>query len=107
MTLRCLMFGHRRSRSRATFDEKHKHWMTECKRCHILLVRGPDGKWRPLPPQPTKLVPIEPEPAEESASASRGAGETPLSSAGAADAANGRLTASGKNIKQTVKLPAS
>jgi hypothetical protein len=58
MTLRCLIFGHRRSRSRATFDEKHQHWLSDCRRCHILLVREPDGKWRPAPPPPEMLEPI-------------------------------------------------
>jgi hypothetical protein len=58
MTLRCLIFGHRRSRSRATFDEKHQHWLSDCRRCHIMLVRDADGKWRPAPPPPQTLEPI-------------------------------------------------
>jgi hypothetical protein len=58
MTLRCLIFGHRRSRSRATFDEKHHHWLSDCRRCHILLVREADGRWRPAPPPPKTLEPI-------------------------------------------------
>lgn len=59
MTLRCLIFGHRRSRSRATFDDKHQHWISDCKRCHVLLVREAEGVWKPAPPQPEKLEPIE------------------------------------------------
>ena len=58
MTLRCNLLGHRRSASRATFDEKNERWLSECKRCHILLVRGPDGNWTPLPPQPDRLEPL-------------------------------------------------
>jgi hypothetical protein len=58
MTLRCLILGHRRSRSRATFDDKHQRWFSDCKRCHVLLVREPDGTWHPAPPQPERLEPI-------------------------------------------------
>ena len=58
MTLRCLIFGHRRSRSRATFDEKHQRWFSDCRRCHILLVREPDGAWHPAPSPPERLEPI-------------------------------------------------
>ena len=68
MTLRCLIFGHRRSRSRATFDDKHQHWISDCKRCHVLLLRGADGTWRPAPPQPEKLEPIAPTPDTEDGS---------------------------------------
>jgi len=67
MTLRCHFLGHRRSASRATFDDKHQHWISECKRCHVLLMREPDGKWTPLPRQPDKLEPI----AEEAQAASQ------------------------------------
>jgi hypothetical protein len=58
MTLRCHFFDHRRSASRATFDDKHQYWISDCKRCHILLMREADGKWRPLPRQPDRLEPI-------------------------------------------------
>lgn len=64
MTLRCNFLGHRRSASRATFDERNERWLSECKRCHILLVRDADGNWTPLPPQPSKLEPL---PREKSA----------------------------------------
>ncbi|GAA3897255.1 hypothetical protein GCM10022276_15320 [Sphingomonas limnosediminicola] len=59
MTLRCHLFGHVRSASRAAFDEKHQFWISDCKRCHILLVREQDGKWAPLPRQPDRLDPIQ------------------------------------------------
>jgi hypothetical protein len=73
MTLRCLIFGHRRSRSRATFDDKHQYWLSECKRCHLLLVREAGGRWIPAPPQPEKLEPIErPDRVNEEKSATAG-----------------------------------
>src|SRR4051812_1481767 len=51
MTLRCHFLGHRRSASRAGFDEKRGYWISNCKRCHILLRGDSDGKGKPLPPQ--------------------------------------------------------
>ena len=76
MTLRCLVLGHRRSRSRASFDEKRDRWISECKRCHVLLVRE-GNEWRELPPPPDKLVPL-PKTTESSGPASGGLGETPF-----------------------------
>jgi hypothetical protein len=58
MAIRCHLFGHRRSASRAAFDDKHQRWFSDCKRCHVLLVREPDGKWRPAPLPPRKLETI-------------------------------------------------
>lgn len=76
MTLTCLIFGHRRSRSWATFDEKHRHYLSACKRCCTPMIRGDDGTWRAVqPPRAGKLVPVE---RSESASARRSDGETPV-----------------------------
>lgn len=63
MTLRCLLFGHRRSRSRATYDEKRGRWISACKRCHVLLEREDHHDWRPLTPPPGKLERVADEPA--------------------------------------------
>lgn len=64
--LLCRVRPHRRSGSKATYDEKHGRWFSECRRCHIMLMREPDGRWVPAPPPPAKLVPIaRPEQSEE------------------------------------------
>lgn len=60
MSLVCQFFGHRRSRSRATFDEKRQQWVSDCRRCATILARERDGRWVPVPPAPDKLMPIEP-----------------------------------------------
>ena len=62
MTLRCVLSGHRRSRSRATFDEKRGQWISQCKRCHAMLVREADGTWQPLHVTAGKLVPVKRQP---------------------------------------------
>ena len=103
MSLRCLLFGHRRSRSRATIDEKSGRWLSECKRCHVQLGRQGDGKWRPLPPPRSRLVPVDREP-EGSAAAGGGPNETPLGAAATADAADGDGAPVTKRQEQTVEL---
>lgn len=60
MSLVCQFLGHRRSRSRATFDEKRQQWVSDCRRCATILARERDGRWVPVPPAPDRLVPIEP-----------------------------------------------
>lgn len=107
MTLRCILFGHRRSRSRATFDEKHGRWISECRRCRVPLERESDGIWRIAPPVPAgKLVPIR---AESAASApSRGsAGESPFVSASAADSADSGRSGTSQHSKKPVDLSTS
>jgi hypothetical protein len=42
----CWIIGHRRSRSRAWFDESLGLWRSFCRRCGTPLTRGKDGKWR-------------------------------------------------------------
>ena len=42
----CWILGHRRSRSRAYFDESLGLWRSFCRRCSTPLLRGKDGKWR-------------------------------------------------------------
>lgn len=59
MSLVCSLMGHRRSRSRATFDDKRQQWVSDCRRCATILVRERDGRWVPAPPAPDKLLPIE------------------------------------------------
>jgi hypothetical protein len=59
MSLVCHLLGHRRSRSRATFDEKRQQWVSDCRRCATILIREDDGRWNPAPPAPEKLIPIE------------------------------------------------
>lgn len=59
MSLVCRFIGHRRSRSRATFDEKRQQWVSDCRRCATILVRERGGGWIPAPPVPAKLLPIE------------------------------------------------
>lgn len=66
MSLVCRFLGHRRSRSRATFDDKRQQWVSDCRRCATILVRGGDGRWVPVPRAPDKLTPVE-RPADESA----------------------------------------
>src|SRR5437899_3159674 len=43
------MFDHKRSSSRATFDQVHQCWVSECKRCFKVLVRQEPGEWREAP----------------------------------------------------------
>lgn len=59
MTLRCVLFGHRRSRSRATYDETRGRWISVCKRCHVMLEREDHRDWRPIAPPVGKLERIE------------------------------------------------
>jgi hypothetical protein len=59
MSLVCQFLGHRRSRSRATFDEKRQQWVSDCRRCATILARERDGRWIPVPRAPDKLTPIE------------------------------------------------
>lgn len=58
MTLRCHLLGHKRSHSRAAYDEKNACWFSECRRCHTLLIKEWHGSWHPAPPQPRRLVPL-------------------------------------------------
>lgn len=59
MSLVCQFLGHRRSRSRATFDEKRQQWVSDCRRCATILAREGDGRWVPVPRAPDKLTPVE------------------------------------------------
>jgi hypothetical protein len=59
MSLLCQLLGHRRSRSRATFDDKRQQWVSDCRRCATILLRESDGKWIPAPPAPDKLMPLD------------------------------------------------
>ena len=106
MTLRCLLFGHRRSRSRATFDEKRQVWVSECKRCITPLERDPDGKWVPASPlaTDTKLEPVE---RGDSAPPVGGFGEAPLDTPAAQDAAQGSGAAVAERSEQPLELSAS
>jgi hypothetical protein len=42
----CWILPHRRSRSRAYFDEPLGLWRSFCRRCGTPLLREKDGKWR-------------------------------------------------------------
>lgn len=107
MTLRCHLFGHRRSRSRATFDEKHGRWISECKRCFVPLVRAPNKTWHPAPEVSTgRLKPVEREP-EQSAPAGRRPDEAPLAATAAADSAYRGGSSLGQRGEQSVELSAS
>ena len=103
MTLRCLFFGHLRSRSRATIDEKNGRWLSECKRCRAQLARHDDGKWLPIAARSGRLVPVDP-PAEESASASGGASEAPFIASPAADSADGDGSSAAERREQAIEL---
>jgi len=103
MTLRCLLFGHLRSRSRATIDEKNGRWLSECKRCHVQLARGKDGRWHPMAVPPGKLVPVEPQSAELAA-ASGGASEAPLIASPAANPPDGDRSGAAQREKQAIEL---
>jgi len=46
MSLLCRLFDHKRSASRATFDDVDRRWISECKRCYAILVRDGPGEWR-------------------------------------------------------------
>ena len=105
MTLRCLMFGHVRSRSRATFDEKRQRWISECRRCRIPMIREEDGAWHEMePPSADKLVPIEP---EVSAASDAGAAEAPLSSTGTPDTPERRRPGASENKKKAGEFSAA
>ena len=104
MTLRCILLGHRRSRSCASYDEKHARWISECKRCHVMMVREGET-WRELSVPPVgKLVAVE-RPQDESA-ASGSAHETPFVASRTMDAANGGDAAAGERLEQTIELTA-
>ena len=107
MTLRCLLFGHRRSRSRATFDEKLGRWTSECKRCCIPMMREADGTWHATSPPPVgKLLPIDCA-AASSTAPGRSPGEPPFIAAGAANSTNGSGSVALEHSKETVELSAS
>ena len=103
MTLRRLLFGHLRSRSRATIDEKNGRWLSECKRCHAQLARHDDGKWLPVAATSGRLVPVKPRP-EESAAASGGANEAPLIASRAADSADGDGSRAAERHEHPIEL---
>jgi hypothetical protein len=42
----CWILGHRRSRSRAWFDDRLGLWRSYCRRCGTPLLREKEGKWR-------------------------------------------------------------
>jgi len=107
MTLRCILFGHLRSRSRASFDDKNNRWLSPCKRCRILLVREAPGRWRPLPQQSPDHAPAAeeaPEPIEPSGSGTAlgSAGEAPLGTADAEDASERGRAAGVEYVKEAV-----
>lgn len=104
MTLRCLLLGHRRSRSCASFDEKRGRWISECKRCHVLLVREGED-WREMPCPTVKLVPVERK-TKASGPAGSSVGETPFVAAGAPNAADRDGFAAVEGSKQAVELTA-
>lgn len=104
MTLRCLLLGHRRSRSCASYDEKHARWISECKRCHVMMVREGET-WRELSAPPVgKLIVVERR--AEASAASGSADETPFVAPRTADAADSGDAAAGERLKQTVELTA-
>lgn len=104
MTLRCILLGHLRSRSCASYDEKNARWISECKRCHVMMARE-GATWRELSVPPVgKLVAVEGP--QGSSAASGSADETPFVASRAADAANGGDAAAGEQTKQTVELTA-
>ena len=107
MTLRCILFGHLRSRSRASFDDKNNRWLSPCKRCRTLLVREAPGRWRPLPPESQDPVPAEPDAAETTdppgSDAPRGsAGETPSVTPDSKDAPERGCAAGVEYVKEPV-----
>ena len=107
MTLRCILFGHLRSRSRASFDDKNNRWLSPCKRCRTLLVREAPGRWRPLPPQSQAPVLAEPEPVEtieptRSGAAPGRAGEAPLGTPNAQDTTQRGCAAGLEYVKEPV-----
>ena len=107
MTLRCILFGHLRSRSRAAFDDKNNRWLSPCKRCRTLLVREAPGRWRPLPPQSQDAVPAEAEAAETieppgSDAALGSAGEAPFVAPASKDAPECGLAAGAEYVKEPV-----
>lgn len=57
MTVRCYILGHKRSRSRAWFDDKLRCWFSDCKRCRTLLRRQDDGAWQAEPPRRLRSAP--------------------------------------------------
>jgi hypothetical protein len=104
MTLRCLLFGHIRSRSRATFDEKRQRWISECRRCRIPMIRETDGTWHETAaPQVGKLAPVDSE-ADGSAPAGRSGGEAPLGATAAPHAAQGRRARAAKHKQKPVEF---
>lgn len=58
MSLRCHLLGHKRSRSKATFDEKHACWFSECRRCQTMLAKEWHGDWHVVPVPPRQLSPL-------------------------------------------------
>jgi hypothetical protein len=98
------MFGHVRSRSRATFDEKRQRWISECRRCRIPMMREEDGAWHKTEASPVgKLVPIE---AKRSTASSDGADEPPLGSAAAPDAPKRRGARASEDEEKPVEFSA-
>ena len=107
MTLRCLLFGHVRSRSRATFDEKRQRWISECRRCRIPMMRDEDGTWGETEaPSVGKLVPVEREP-DESASSGASASEAPLGSTATPDTAKRRGSGTSKDKEKAGEFSAA
>jgi hypothetical protein len=101
------MFGHVRSRSRATFDEKRQRWISECRRCRVPMMRDEDGTWRETDaPSTGKLVPVDPEP-EESASSAASGSEAPLRSAATSDASKGCRPGASKDKEKAGEFSAA
>jgi len=99
------MFGHLRSRSRATFDEKRQRWISECRRCRIPMLREEDGTWHETEaPSAGKLVPIQ---AEPSAASGGSADEAPLGSTAAPDAAKRRRARAAEDDEKPVEFSAA
>lgn len=101
------MFGHVRSRSRATFDEKRQRWISECRRCRIPMRREQDGSWHEMePPSADKLVPIDREP-QDSAGSGGSASEAPLDAAAAPDTPKRSRSGASKNEEKAGEFSAA
>jgi Prophage protein (DUF1660) len=59
MSLLCHLFGHKRSGSRAAFDDLHQCWVSDCKRCFTVLIREGPRNWNEAPVESAPLVHAE------------------------------------------------
>ena len=58
MTLRCHLLGHKRSLSRAYYDDQNACWLSDCKHCSTPLVREWHGAWHAAPRPVRKIAPV-------------------------------------------------